>query len=170
MAGFCQINPNSQQNDNEGHKEAILKGIAIDLQEPDIFPALYNWGQYEDFKTQLKVKVKCKRISESNELKSMIDGSTFKPKSLKNQSQTGKNSVKTMQAEEEEGEHAVVIAAQAKNLKRTFVNAGANYHEGQEEGQQTVQELYKVKLKPLRLKLNDPWAPRKARKSSKSEQ
>ena len=98
----------------------------------------------------------------------MIDGSTFKPKSLKNQSQTGKNSVKTMQAEEE-GEHAVVIGAQAKNLKRALVNAGGNCHD-QEEGQETVQQLFKVKLKPLRLKLNDPWAPRKARKSSKSEQ
>ena len=98
----------------------------------------------------------------------MIDGSTFKPKSLKNQSRTVENSVKTRQAEEE-GEHAVVFAAQAKNLKRALVNAGGNCSD-QEEGRQTVQELYKVKLKPLKLKLNDPWAPRKARKSSKSEQ
>ena len=170
MAGFCQINPNSQQNDNEGHNEAILKGIAIDLHEPDIFPALYNWGQYEDFKTQLKVKAKCKKISESNELKSMTDGSTFKPKSLKNHARTVKNSGKTRQAEEEAEAETDIVAAQAKNLKRALVNAGGNCYEGQEEGQQTVQELYKVKLKPLRLKLNDPWAPRKARKSSKSEQ
>ena len=98
----------------------------------------------------------------------MTDGSTFKPKSLKNHSRTVKNFVKTRQAEEE-GEHAAIVAAQAKNLKRALVNAGGNCHD-QEEGQQTVQELYQVKLKPLRLKLNDPWAPRKARKSSKSEQ
>ena len=74
------------------------------------------------------------------------------------------------QAEEEAEAETDIVAAQAKNLKRVFVNADGNCHEGQDEGQQTVQELYKVKLKPLRLKLNDPWAPRKARKSSKSEQ
>jgi len=170
LVHFCVGKYNTQPNENEGHNEAILKGIAIDLQEPDIFPALYNWGQYEDFKTQLKVKAKCKKISESNELKSMTDGSTFKPKSLKNHSRTVKNSGKTRQAEEEAEAETDIVAAQAKNLKRALVNAGGNCYEGQEEGQQTVQELYKVKLKPLRLKLNDPWAPRKARKSSKSEQ
>ena len=101
----------------------------------------------------------------------MTDGSTFKPKSLKNHARTVKNSGKTRQAEEEAEAETDIVAAQAKNLKRALVNAGgANCYEGQEEGQQTVQELYKVKLKPLRLKLNDPWAPRKARKSSKSEQ
>ena len=97
----------------------------------------------------------------------MTDGSTFKPKSLKNHSRTVKNSGKTRQAEEEA--EADIVASQAKNLKRALVNAGGSYHD-QDEGQQTVQDLYKVKLKPLRLKLNDPWAPRKARKSSKSEQ
>ena len=100
----------------------------------------------------------------------MTDGSTFKPKSLKNHSRTVKNSGKTRQAEEEAEAETDIVAAQAKNLKRALVNAGGSYHEGQDEGQPTVQELYKVKLKPLRLKLNDPWAPRKARKSSKSEQ
>ena len=99
----------------------------------------------------------------------MTDGSTFKPKSLKNHSRTVKNSGKTRQAEEEAEAEADIVAAQAKNLKRALVNAVGSYHD-QDEGQQTVQELYKVKLKPLRLKLNDPWAPRKARKSSKSEQ
>ena len=99
----------------------------------------------------------------------MTDGSTFKPKSLKNHSRTVKNSGKTRQAEEEAEAEVDIVAAQAKNLKRALVNAGGSYHD-QDEGQQTVQELYKVKLKPLRLKLNDPWAPRKARKSFKSEQ
>ena len=98
----------------------------------------------------------------------MTDGSTFKPKSLKNHSRTVKNSGKTRQAEEEAEAETDIVAAQAKNLKR--VSNNQDHDQDQEEGQQTVQELYKVKLKPLRLKLNDPWAPRKARKSSKSEQ
>ena len=66
------------------------RGIAIDLEKPDFFPAAYNWGQYEDFKSQLQDKVRqsydptIKNTKEHNEGVNITDGSTFKPKSLKN--------------------------------------------------------------------------------------
>ena len=42
--------------DEYGNNTAILKGIAVDLQTQILFPAIFAWGQYEDFKSQIKDK------------------------------------------------------------------------------------------------------------------
>ena len=48
-----------------------------------MFPAIYAWGQYEDFKTQLRHKWKQQVLSaEELELARITADSTFKPKPL----------------------------------------------------------------------------------------
>ena len=42
--------------DEYGNNTAILKGIVVDLQTQILFPAIFAWGQYEDFKSQIKDK------------------------------------------------------------------------------------------------------------------
>ena len=47
-----------------GPRTAILKGITIDLKSQLIFPAVFEWGQFQDFQTQLKDRV---RLTENEE-------------------------------------------------------------------------------------------------------
>lgn len=158
---------------SEGHNEAILKGIAIDLHKPDIFPAVYNWGQYEDFKSQLQDKVKrtmcidpmqaASSGSDPNESESLTDGSTFKPKSLKNQSRLVKN-IKATSAMTTPNN--AVVAAQAKNLKRTLVNGSNSLQEDSDNVQNSGKnEFFNVKLKPLGPSLGH-WGASKTRKKT----
>ena len=37
-----------------GPKTAILKGIAIDLKDSMIFPAVFDWAQFSDFQVRNK--------------------------------------------------------------------------------------------------------------------
>ena len=162
-----------QQNLCEGHNEAILKGIAIDLHKPDIFPAVYNWGQYEDFKSQLQDKVKrtmcidpmaASSGSDPNESESLTDGSTFKPKSLKNQSRLVKN-IKAA-ATTNTTTPTAIVASQAKNLKRTLVNGSNSLHEDSDHVQNSEKnEFFNVKLKPLGPSLGH-WGNSKTRKKA----
>ena len=48
LVHFCVGKYNTQMED--GLNVAILKGIAVDLSAQEIFPAIFAWGQYEDFK------------------------------------------------------------------------------------------------------------------------
>ena len=97
-------------------------------------------------------------MKEHNEGESITDGSTFKPKSLKNQSRSI-NNIKP------EGNEEPSVSIQAKNLKRALVNV--NNHD--DDGQDTVAEMFTVKLKPLKTSGGPSlghWASRKARKKS----
>ena len=166
-----------QQNLCEGHNEAILKGIAIDLHKPDIFPAVYNWGQYEDFKSQLQDKVKRTLMciepryrdiesiisgSEQNESESLTDGSTFKPKSLKNRLVKNIKAAATTNTTTP----TAIVATQAKNLKRTLVNGSNSLHEDSDHVQNSEKnEFFNVKLKPLGPSLGH-WGNSKTRKKA----
>ncbi len=107
---FCVGRYNTTVNPSSGTNEAILKGIAIDLEKQvincnlaqfsafqqwpfpffqQLFPAVYNWAQYEDFKNQLRNRIRQCLDSSADDseetLKRITADSTFKPKSLKNQ-------------------------------------------------------------------------------------
>lgn len=65
---------------------AIIKGIAVDLKTQQLFPATFEWGNYDDFKLQLKDRMRMKvgqDPMDSEEANKTAD-STFKPKSLRN--------------------------------------------------------------------------------------
>ena len=62
------------------------------MQSQELFPAIFDWGQFEDFKLQIKDKFKRFKSNEDNENSEattrtarITADSTFKPKSLKNQ-------------------------------------------------------------------------------------
>ena len=91
---------------------AIIKGIAIDLKTQQIFPAMFEWGNYDDFKLQIKDKFRLKSGQDpmdSEEVNKTAD-STFKPKSLRNkanhdylvQSVNSKNLANENQEDEDE--------------------------------------------------------------------
>ena len=46
-----------------GPKTAILKGIAIDLKDSMIFPAVFDWAQFSDF----QVRIRGNKICSPNE-------------------------------------------------------------------------------------------------------
>lgn len=93
-----------------GPKTAILKGVALDLKTQILFPAIFDWCQFSDFDTQIKVmtsvgvapviSVMCfiqdkmrQRMGEmplDSEEQHKTADSTFKPKSLKNKSSRSK--------------------------------------------------------------------------------
>jgi len=91
---FC-VGKYNTMLDEYGNNTAILKGIAVDLQTQILFPAIFAWGQYEDFKSQIKDKYQrimstdSDNVDGANEVATrtarITADSTFKPKSLKNQ-------------------------------------------------------------------------------------
>ena len=44
--------PNHTSTRRLGPKTAILKGIAIDLKDSMIFPAVFDWAQFSDFQVR----------------------------------------------------------------------------------------------------------------------
>ena len=80
---FCVGKYNTEQGE-DGSNVAILKGIAFDLKQQEMFPAIFAWGQFEDFKNQLKEKI-LEKIKD-DDTNRLTAHSTFKPKSLKNNS------------------------------------------------------------------------------------
>ena len=65
---------------------AILKGIAVDLKTQQIYPATFEWGNYDDFKLQLKDRFRLRQGQDpiDTEEANKTADSTFKPKSLRN--------------------------------------------------------------------------------------
>ena len=162
---FCVGRYNTQKSEATGANEAILKGIAFDLEKHYLFPAIYNWGQYEDFKNQLQDKVRRTFLLEpdqtlaasnaaSEAMTRITDGSTFKPKSLRNQSRTLQAVAETSKTEN---------STNIKSLKRTHVIN----NKIEEDSTASNNNPFKVKLRPLKPLLSH-WAPssspRKARK------
>ena len=50
----CSWNGTSCFKTENGTNTAILKGIVMDLKLQEMFPAIFAWGQYEDFASQIK--------------------------------------------------------------------------------------------------------------------
>ena len=48
------VDPNDINNLLRTDTTAILKGIAVDLRTQQIFPAAFEWGNYQDFHLQIK--------------------------------------------------------------------------------------------------------------------
>ena len=148
---FCVGKYNTQKSEATGTNEAVLKGIAIDLEKGGvIFPALYNWGQFEDFKNQLQDKYRRAFLLEpefmpqTENVSRITDGSTFKPKSLKNQSRKLKEEIKTEDSLK-------------KGLKRAHIlepDGGIEPFNN---------NPFQVKLKPLKPAMSH-WGPSKSRK------
>ena len=99
---FCVGPYNTMEDEETGCNTAILKGIAIDLKLQEMFPAIYDWGQYDDFKTEIRGKLdklwsgdkdkdnsSATTPSEQSPAKITAD-STFKPKALRNQANASK--------------------------------------------------------------------------------
>nr|ACO10559.1 N-terminal asparagine amidohydrolase [Caligus rogercresseyi] len=82
---FC-VGPYNTTLEN-GTSTAILKGICVDLKTQTIFPAVFNWGQFSDFKTQIEDRFRTRHgVGEQmdSEDRFKTRESTFKSKSLRN--------------------------------------------------------------------------------------
>uniref|UniRef100_A0A0K2VDT6 Protein Nterminal asparagine amidohydrolaselike [Xiphosphorus maculatus] n=1 Tax=Lepeophtheirus salmonis TaxID=72036 RepID=A0A0K2VDT6_LEPSM len=82
---FC-VGPYNTTVDN-GSTTAILKGICVDLKTKTLFPAMFNWCQFSDFKTQIEDRFRTRNgVGEQmdSEDRFKTKDSTFKPKSLRN--------------------------------------------------------------------------------------
>lgn len=68
---------------------AIIRGVAVDLLPSSpvgIFPAVFEWGNYDDFKVQIKDKFRLKTGRDPLDAEDLnkTAASTFKPKCLRN--------------------------------------------------------------------------------------
>lgn len=152
---FCVGRYNTQFNPSTRLNEAILKGIAIDLKEQTMFPAIYNWGRYEDFKKQLATKFRTRQYDEESAVRITAD-STFKPKSLKN------HSMKGPKTEAETTETKQTISGKPL-LKRGHSKTDTSKHE-------TTTSFPNVRLKPVKKSLgfwgSTPTSNRRNKKMS----
>lgn len=135
---FCVGKYNTVLNPESGLNEAILKGIAIDLQQQEMFPAVFSWGQYEDFKDQLKIKVlrlTCYSEGEIKEEERITADSTFKPKSLKNRK--ARQEVQSTAADKTDEVEIKSSLKRSSSIRRVTE-------------EKKVAPAFKVKLRPLR--------------------
>ena len=134
---FCVGKYNTEQGEDGGNV-AILKGIAFDLKQQEMFPAIFAWGQFEDFKNQLKEKI-LEKIKD-DDTNRLTDHSTFKPKSLKNHART----VERVSMFNDQPKTDKKIMFQVENLKKiptpTYSNSNKPY--------ETMSNAFKVKLRP----------------------
>lgn len=155
---FCVGRYNTLFNPSTGLNEAILKGIAIDLKEQTMFPAIYNWGRFEDFKMQLETKFRVRQYDEECAVRITAD-STFKPKSLKN------HSMKTSQKETETGSKQNMAVISGKPL----LKRGHNKRDTSLSKNKYESTFPNVQLKPVQKSLGH-WAsstPSSSRRNKK---
>ncbi len=77
-----------QRSSNEccPYVQLEISGIALDLKAQLLFPAVFDWGQFSDFDLQIKDKLRVRMGGAplDTEEHHKTEGSTFKPKSLRN--------------------------------------------------------------------------------------
>ena len=151
----CYINT-LLQGEN-GTNIAILKGIAFDLQQQQMFPAIFDWGQFEDFKNQLKEKILEKIRDDNDDANRLTAHSTFKPKSLKNHARTVEQ-VSSMSNDQPKTDKKIIF--QVENLKKipTSSNSNKTFETSPNAN------AFKVKLRPAPTNATKnstlgPWGP-----------
>jgi hypothetical protein len=121
---FCVGKYNTTTREEDGCNTAILRGISVDLSTQELFPAIYDWGQYEDFKTQIQVKFRNKHDDddkESTATKRITADSTFKPKSLKNQARAVQHMSSSSKTDDATATSSKYDTANSKNNEFTQV-------------------------------------------------